>query len=106
MAYAVYTTASFEKEIAKLSDFDKKIIGDIYKQLAVNPYVGDQLRYKFFREKRIREKRIYYLVYDDLSAVLTVAFGGKKEQDETIDKIIGHLPEFKIYLEKLLKQDS
>ncbi len=104
MAYAVYTTASFEKEIAKLSDFDKKIIEDIYKQLAVSSYVGDQLRYKFFREKRIREKRIYYLVYDDLSAVLIVAFGGKKEQDKTINKMIQHLPEFKIYLEKLLKE--
>jgi mRNA-degrading endonuclease RelE of RelBE toxin-antitoxin system len=103
MAYAVYTTASFEKEISKLSDFDKKIIEDIYQQLAANPYVGDQLRYKFFREKRIREKRIYYLIYDDLSAVLIVAFGGKKEQDETIEKIIEHLPEFKVYLEKLLK---
>jgi mRNA-degrading endonuclease RelE of RelBE toxin-antitoxin system len=31
MAYAVYTTERFEKEIAKLSDFDKKIIEDIYK---------------------------------------------------------------------------
>ena len=104
MAYAVYTTERFEKEIAKLSDFDKKIIEDIYKQLAVNPYVGDQLRYKFLREKRIREKRIYFLVYDDLSIVLIVAFSGKKEQPETIDKIIQHLPEFKIYLENLLKE--
>jgi mRNA-degrading endonuclease RelE of RelBE toxin-antitoxin system len=106
MAYAVYTTARFEKEITKLSDFDKKIIEDIYKQLAVNSYVGDQLRYKFFREKRIREKRIYYLVYDDLSSVLIVALSGKKEQEETIDKIIQNLPEFKIYLENLLKQEN
>lgn len=106
MAYAVYTTARFEKETDKLSDFDKNIIGDIYKQLAVNPYVGSQLRYKFLREKRIREKRIYYLVYDDLSAVLIVAFSGKKEQAETIDKIVQTLPEFKIYLENLLKQKN
>jgi mRNA-degrading endonuclease RelE of RelBE toxin-antitoxin system len=103
MAYAVYTTPTFEKEVAKLSEFDLNIIQDLYKQIAVNPYVGDQLRYKFFREKRIREKRIYYLIYDDLSAVLVVAFGGKKEQPEIIEKIISNLPEFKIYLEKSLK---
>jgi mRNA-degrading endonuclease RelE of RelBE toxin-antitoxin system len=103
MAYAVYITESFEKEIKKLPDSDKSIIQNIFLQLKENPYVGDQIRYRFFREKRIREKRVYYLVYDDLSAVLVVAFGGKKEQQETIDRIIRLLPEFKIYLQKLLK---
>ena len=105
MAYAVYTTGRFEKEIDKLSDFDKKIIEDIYKQLALNPYTGDQIRYRFFREKRIREKRVYYLVYDDLAAVLIVAFGGKKAQEETIDKIVENFSEFRLYLENLLKQN-
>ena len=106
MAYAVYTTESFEKEIKKLPDSDKDIIQRIFLQLKENPYVGDQIRYRFFREKRIREKRIYYLIYEDLSAILVVAFGGKKAQQETIDRIIGILPEFKIYLEKLLKQSD
>lgn len=104
MAYAVYTTERFEKEIAKLSEFDKTIISDIYKQLAANPYTGDQIRYRFFREKRLREKRIYYLVYDDLAAVLIVAFGSKKAQEETIDKIAENFSEFRLYLENLLKQ--
>ena len=106
MVYAVYTTESFEKEIKKLPDSDKSIIQNIFLQLKENPYVGDQIRYRFFREKRIREKRVYYLVYDDLSAVLVVAFGGKKAQQETIDRIIAILPEFKIYLEKLLKESD
>ena len=106
MVYAIYTTESFEKEIKKLPDSDKSIIQNIFLQLKENPYVGDQIRYRFFREKRIREKRVYYLVYDDLSAVLVVAFGGKKAQQETIDRIIAILPEFKIYLEKLLKESD
>ena len=106
MVYAVYTTESFEKEIKKLPDSDKSIIQKIFLQLKENPYVGDQIQYRFFREKRIREKRVYYLVYDDLSAVLVIAFGGKKAQQETIDRIIELLPEFKVYLEKLLKKDN
>lgn len=57
---------------------------------------------KFFREKRVREKRVYYLVYDDLSAVLIIAFSGKKEQKETIDEIVKYLPEFKRYMKDLL----
>jgi len=104
MVYAVYTTESFEKEIKKLPDSDKIIIQKIFLQLKENPYVGDQIQYRFFREKRMSEKRVYYLVYDDLSAVLVVAFGGKKAQQETIDRIIKLFPEFKIYLEKLLKK--
>ena len=103
MAYAVYTTNSFNKEIEDLSESDKQRIQKIFLQLKVNPYVGDQVQYRFFREKRMNEKRVYYLVYDDLSAVLVVAFGGKKAQQETIDNILRLLPEFKIYLQKLLK---
>jgi hypothetical protein len=66
--------------------------------------VGDQIRYKFFREKRIREKRIYYLVYDDLSAVLIVAFGSKKAQQETIEEIIKDFAQFREYILNLLKE--
>lgn len=105
MSYSVYTTENFEEEIAKLSDSDKAIIKKIFLQLKENPYVGDQIRYKFFREKRVREKRIYYLIYDDLSVVLVVAFGGKKEQKDTIDKVVKYLPEFKKYIRDLLRKD-
>ena len=103
MTYAVYTTDNFEKEIERFSGADREIIHKIFLQLKENPYVGDQIRYRFFREKRIREKRIYYLVYDDLNAILVVAIGGKKTQQETIREIIKYLPEFRIYLENLLR---
>jgi len=103
MTYAVYTTESFEKEVEKLSDSDKEILQKIFLQLKNNPYVGNSLRYRFFREKRIREKRIYYLVYDDLNAVLVVAFGGKKAQQETIDEVIKCLPEFREYLKRIIE---
>ena len=103
MAYAVYTTESFEKGVEGVSESEKKIIQKIFLQLKYNPYVGDSLRYRFLREKRVREKRIYYLVYDDLNAVLIVAFGGKKAQQETINEIIKYLPEFRDYLKKILE---
>ena len=103
MTYSVYTTENFEKEIGKLSNEYRKIIQKIFLQLKENPYVGDAIRYRFFREKRIKEKRMYYIIYEDLSAVLVVAFGGKKEQQETIEEIIRYLPGFKTYLKRLLK---
>ena len=103
MTYSIYTTDSFEKETEKLSPSDNEIIKNIFQQLKQNPYVGDQIRYRFFREKRIKEKRIYFLIYNDLSAVLVVALSRKKAQKETIGEIVKLLPEFKKYMENLLK---
>lgn len=101
MAYAVYALEVFDKEMNKLSlDYSSKI-EKIFLQLKDNPYVGDPIRYKFFREKRIKEKRVYYLVYDDLKIVLMVAIGGKKAQQETIDKIVSYFGEYRNYAEKL-----
>ncbi len=101
--YNVYTTESFDRKFSKLSFFEQRKIKKIFRQLKENPYVGDPLQYRFLREKRIKEKRIYYLVYDDLEAVLIVATSEKKNQQETINKIIKNFDEYKIYLEKLLK---
>lgn len=87
----------------KISQLDREKIQKLFLQLKENPYVGDALRYRFFREKRIREKRVYYLIYDNLSSVLIVAIGGKKTQQETINYIIRCLPEYKKYMENLSK---
>ena len=101
MTYAVYALNVFDKEMNKLPEFERSIIQKIFLQLKENPYVGQQMRYRFFREKRIREKRIYYLVYDNLKIVLMVAIGGKKFQEETIDKIVIYFEEYRRYAERL-----
>jgi hypothetical protein len=56
---------------------------------------------RFFREKRIGGKRIYSLIYEEQNAVLLVTISNKKMQQETIDKIIELLPEFKKLIVKL-----
>lgn len=76
MAYAVYTTESFDKEAEKLK-VGLDIVQKMFLKIRDNPYNSDQLRYRNLREKRIKEKRVYFLVYDDLRAVLIVAIGGK-----------------------------
>ena len=102
MVYSVYTTKSFDRETTKLSQKDKERIQKIFLQIKENPYVGRQLQYVHLREKRIREKRIYYLVYDDLQAVLVVAISGKKNQQATINHIIDNFVEYKKYMRELL----
>jgi len=101
MVYKVYAMEVFDKELNKLSSDYSSKVEKIFLQLKDNPYVGDSIRYKFFREKRIKEKRIYYLVYDDLNIVLIVAIGGKKTQKETIDKIASYFKEYRNYAKKL-----
>ena len=101
MTYAVYVLNVFEKEMGKISKFEKEKLQKMFLQLKENPYVGDSRRYRFFREKRIEEKRVYYLVYDDLKIVLMVTIGGKKAQEETIDEIIKYFEEYRKYAEKL-----
>lgn len=103
MTYAVYTTESFDREVAKLSQGDQEIIQKMFLKIRNNPYVSDQLRYRHLREKRIREKRVYFLVYDNLRAVLLVAISGKKDQQETINHIVNYFDEYRYYLERLLR---
>lgn len=57
MAYEVYTTESFDKEIERLSKNDQEIIQKMFLKIGDNPYTSDQLRYRHLREKRIREKK-------------------------------------------------
>ena len=103
MDYAVFTTEEFDRLISRLNQDEQRRIEKLFRQLRANPCVGDMLRYRFLREKRLREKRIYYLVYDDLRAVLVVALGGKKTRPETIDEIVRYFPAYRRYLEQLLK---
>ena len=106
MAYTVYATESFEREASKSTKDEQERIKKISFQLKDDPYVGDSLRYRFLREKRIIGKRVYWLVYDDLKAVLVVALSNKKTQQETIDRIVPYFDEYRTYMEKLLKSQA
>ena len=64
-------------------------------QLKTKPYAGKPLAFGFFREKKIRGKRLYFLIYEEFVMVFVVAFGGKKKtQKETINEIKNKLPEY------------
>ena len=78
----------------------------IPKKLAINPFIGNTLGYPFLREKRIKEKRIYYLIYEDLNLVLLVAVSGKKNQKITISYIKNNLDEYRKIAEEISKRVS
>jgi len=79
MHYKVYTTPEFDRLFEELTKDNQLGIDKlIKKELPKNPYQGRALGFKFFREKRIKGKRVYFLIYDDYVIVLMVAIGNKK----------------------------
>ena len=104
--YAIFRTQKFDKEFEKqLSHEEQKQVEKFEReQLVNNPYVGDPLGYEFFREKKTGVKRIYFLVYDDIKAVLMVGVSDKKTQQETIDGIKERLKEYHEVVKEAIKQ--
>jgi len=61
------------------------------------------LQIRSLREKRLEEKRIYYLVFDDLQTVFVIVIGDKKSQQKMIDFIIDNIDEYKSELKERIK---
>ena len=97
----IYETEEFESKVRKLSPSYQRQISSIKNRLSNDFNVGKILRFPFLREKRIREHRIYYLIYEDLDSVLLVAISNKKTQQETIDRITRYLPEYNKLMREL-----
>lgn len=104
--FKVIATETYLEEINKWGKSDKEAAEKLPKKLVENPYVGKQLSYPFLREKRVKEKRVYYLIYEDLKLVLLTAVSGKKDQQETINHIKENLYEFREIAESIAKQLS
>ena len=102
--YKVFSTQTYDREIKKLPKEYQRMIVTAEKEIADNPHTGKPLTFEFLREKKIKEKRIYYLVYDDIVLVLLVATSGKKNQQDTINHIKDNLKQFKKYAEELSRQ--
>jgi len=102
----VVGTDTYLREVARWPQHDRVAAAKVPAQLAANPFLGAPLGYPFLREKRIRGRRIYYFVYEDLQLVLLVATSGKKDQQATIDHLKKQLPVFRVVAGKIARQGS
>ena len=87
MEYKIFRTKKFEKELYKLPKIFQAEIEEFEIKLINNPQLGKPLNYTYLREKRIKNIRIYYLVYEEFIVVMMVEISDKKLQQATIDKI-------------------
>ena len=102
--FKVFRTEEFEKRMKKLlTNEQQKRVDSIEDEIAEKGFVGYPLSFNFLREKRISDKRVYFLVYDDLKTALMVSISDKKMQQETIGKIKAYLAEFRELVEDMAK---
>ena len=103
--YELLTTEEFERDYKKLDKSVRDQIDKEVEQLKTNPFSGKPLGFNFFREKRARNYRIYYLIFEEKIVVFVVAISSKKNQQQTIDKIKHLLPIYKTEIEDRLNED-
>ena len=101
MVYEVYETTTFSEIYETLEKDEQEWINKIKLQLKENPRVGKPLRLDWFREKKLKNKRLYYLIYKNLNKVLIVAFGSKKEQQKIINSVLMNLERYKRIIESV-----
>jgi mRNA-degrading endonuclease RelE of RelBE toxin-antitoxin system len=98
--YVVYTTEEYDKDFKKLDKSIKIQVENEIEQLEVNPYASKSLGYKFFREKKVKNYRIYFLVYEKHVIVFVIAMSDKKDQQKVINTIKSLIPFYK----KMIKE--
>ena len=102
--YAVYHSARFDQELDKFDKEFREWLDKLEDQLADNPYAGDPLGVKWFREKKHKKYRVYFLIYDDLLSVFMVGISRKKDQQEVINTIRLLLNFFRDEIENMFKK--
>jgi mRNA-degrading endonuclease RelE of RelBE toxin-antitoxin system len=85
---SVYETETFSKLYEAAEKREQEWIEKIKDQLTENLRVGKPLRFDWLREKRLGNKRLFFLINDSTNKAVLVAFGSKKEQQKLIDHII------------------
>ncbi len=102
MSYKIFTTDEFDKRFKKLDKQLQRLIAKEIDQLEDNPFVGKQLSYPFFREKKVMNYRVYYLVYEEYVVVFVITISTKKDQQDAIDKIKSLIPYYQEEIRKKL----
>lgn len=103
--FKIYHSKRFDKELARYGKSFQDRVDNVENEIIINPYVGNPLNVKWFREKRFKKYRIYFLVYEDLESVIMVGVSEKKDQQKIINTIRFLFDYFRKELEKLIEEE-
>lgn len=100
MPYRIFTLRTFDAIYGSLDGSEQIWIQNIKKQLETH-ITGKILQFSWLREKRYLNKRLYYIVDEEQTKVLLIAFASKKEQQKIINQILINKEELLFYLRSL-----
>lgn len=98
--YETYATETFKELYAAAENHEKLWIDKTKEKLKEQP-TGKPLSYSWFREKKYRGKRLYFLIDEEQKKILFVSFSSKKEQSELIAFVKANMQELLTLLKKL-----
>jgi len=104
--FTVFIGNNIKKQMYKWDSHENILANNIFQKLAVDPFQGRPLNHPQLREKRIRDKRLYYLVFEDLKIVFIVNFSSKKNQQQIINAIKLMISDYRKIAEEISKQLS
>lgn len=96
----VLSTAEFDTWEKLLPKAYQERISRLIAQLKKTSDVGKPLGYPFFKEKKLDKYRVYFLIYEDLDAVLLITVSDKKAQQETISRVKSQLDFYREIIKK------
>ncbi|MCF7910382.1 hypothetical protein K9L16_01770 [Candidatus Pacearchaeota archaeon] len=103
--FRVFTTKEFDDRFEKIDESEKKRFRKILNQLREKgPIVGKPLKVSYFREKKFKGKRLYFICYKNYMVILAIAISDKKMQQETIKRIISRFNYYREFVLDKLKE--
>ena len=100
MNYSTYATDTFKEIYASLDKSEQNWIDKTKKKLAENP-TGKILQFSWFREKKFLNKRLFFLIDDELKKILFVSFASKRKQQDVINFVVNNRQELLNYLKNI-----
>lgn len=84
----VFELEVFAKHCLRLEKDEVEWIGRIKDQIKSNLLVGKPLRFSWFREKKLCNMRLFYVINEKTQKALLIAFESKKDQQKVIDNLL------------------
>ena len=102
--FRVFRSFNYKEKFAKLDRSEQIPVEKFEQALKEQPFSGQPLGYKFFREKKFSGKRLLFLVYEEHKCVFLITITDKKAQQHEIDMIKASLDVYRNELEDILRK--
>ena len=99
----MFRSQNYKTKLFKLDNSEQITVMKFEQNLKEQPFSGQPLGYKFFREKKFGGKRVLFLVYEQHKCVFLITITDKKAQQHEIDLIKSNLDVYRDELEKILR---